>query len=171
MHKRERNSSLLGLPVTSCQKGKSRHGNKPQKRKCGYYDQTLVSPSWETVVTEMSQVHNSHSFTPAAGIGSWSPTHPCQTHTSIVEKVFIAPHIGLIKKKKIKNKSQKPLTYPEYRVKAHISRFDQTKSITCGVCLCCAVVPRDSVVSLAALSRWGFLSCFLATTFSKWENL
>lgn len=40
----------LGLPVTSCQKGKSCHGNKPQKRKCGYYDQTLLSPSWETML-------------------------------------------------------------------------------------------------------------------------
>lgn len=51
----------LGLPVTSCQKRKSCHGNKPQKRKCGYYDQTLLSPSWETMLLwgDISQKHSS----------------------------------------------------------------------------------------------------------------
>lgn len=49
LHAQTQKIHHLGLPVTSCLKGKSYHGNKPQKRKCGYYDQTVLSLSWETL--------------------------------------------------------------------------------------------------------------------------
>lgn len=85
----------LGLPVTSCQKGKSCHGNKPQKRKCGYYDQTLLSPSWETMLlcgdrwaksTAQCLSHcrasGSSCSNPEAGICLWS-THALSLHTLV----------------------------------------------------------------------------------------
>lgn len=47
MHTLHTQTHHLGLPVTSCLEGKSCHSNKPQKRKYGYYDQTVLGPRLE----------------------------------------------------------------------------------------------------------------------------